>query len=694
MVVGFGRFHRLAELRSEPGPDSDWIGDLPYSEARVLTVAAALRRAGVTLSAQDPHVDPTCSDFAVLLREVAKKRTGSVVVHLLSHGRVGRTGQRLFVVTGHPSEAEANACEVCDEHGWKLSEWIADVEEGQDGPNVLLLLDLCSAGTAIESQWRPPKSPRRVWILGATAGGDNAYGGFFSVAVADVLEQLAVDGLGTHEANPVVETHVVARRIRHRLAFIVNRPERLPQELVATPTVLGGDVPAFFSNVNFRAAAAERARMLREVDAGLAEIVQDLDPGLDAEHFVSRAMGRRPHDAAAEGSLFVGRDSVLIRLTDWIEQPEVSRPADSLAILTGSPGTGKSSVLGMLVCAAHPQLRRVRPALGRPRLLPRPQESFAAAHARSRDQNEISRSLASQLGLPEPAEGWTASSFLQALDGLAAAGEPPPVLVIDAVDEARSPRDLVDLLLLPLIGAVARPGTGISGRRTRCRLLVGVRPWHDLFGRFFELGKQLTFVDLDDTSMEELRHDLETYATTVLSAVMDIESAVRRREREELARAVADRLTGSIRRDGQNGAGLFLLASISLQHIIASPEFKSTDHFPVDSLVVPASLEWAMEVHLSQLGAPRLRYLLAAFAFAKGDGLPAELAEPVAEGLAQVDRATVEPEGSFTRDLDLIRFYLRSEQDVDGTTLYRLYHERLAEYLRSRSPGTGASRER
>jgi hypothetical protein len=213
-----------------------------------------------------------------------------------------------------------------------------------------------------------------------------------------------------------------------------------------------------------------------------------------------------------------------------------------------------------------------------------------------------------------------------------------------------------------------------------------VRPWQDQFGRLFELGGQHTFIDLDDTSMSELRKDLKTYATTVLSAIMDSESAVRRTEREAIANVVADRLTDNVHRDGEHGAGLFLLASICMQHLIAGPELKKTDRFSVESLVVPTSLERAMELHLKQLGTPRLRYLLAAFAFAKGDGLPAELAAPVAGAIARVDKVLLDPAGLLARELDLIRFYLRSEQDDDGTALYRLFHERLAEHLRIEAP--------
>jgi energy-coupling factor transporter ATP-binding protein EcfA2 len=86
-----------------------------------------------------------------------------------------------------------------------------------------------------------------------------------------------------------------------------------------------------------------------------------------------------------------------------------------LVVVTGSPGAGKSALLGVLVCAAHPQLRHAtqdvwRTAAARPSENP----ALAAVHARQRSMAEITASLGRQLlgsdGALDPGPGFYPSS--------------------------------------------------------------------------------------------------------------------------------------------------------------------------------------------------------------------------------------------------------------------------------------------
>jgi hypothetical protein len=683
VVVGFGRFVGIDGLTDEPGPESDWLSPLPFAKERVSAVASALSAARVNLLRNAPHLDPDCNEFSQLLRGAAEQGQSPVVLHLLSHGRLGRTGEHLYLATSHANREMADACSTCAKDGWDLQSWISSLEDA-GGPAVLLLLDLCSAGTVTEWQWRRPRAARRVWVFGAAASDANAYQGQFSAAVAEVLEALSRDGLGTHPRHPVVGTDLVARRISDRMAQSTEDGTALPQEFTSTPAELHTRIPAFFRNPNFNSDVAEYFRELDYLEPGLAGVLQDFDPVLDPAHFLSRARGSSPLDSATGGSLFVGRERILAFLSDWVEDRTATnaRPR-RLAVLTGSPGTGKSSVLGMIVCAAHPQLSGSRHWLGRPQLLPAPQERFAAAHARSRDHNQIAASLARQLDLREPHAGWTAGRFLEALEDSSESGGPAPVLVIDAIDEARTPRDVVDLLLLPLIAA---PQTDRDHRRARCRLLVGIRPWRDQFARLFSLASEHTLIDLDSTPISELRQDLETYGSTVLSNRSG--GTMPRIERNRLAQAVADELTRNVNSDGARGAGSFLLASLVFQQLKARATIST-----VAELQVPSSLEHALDLHLKLLGRPQLRGLLATFAFAKGAGLPAELTDPIVEAAAAAGGEQMVDGASLIEDLERIRFYLRVVDDEDGTALYRLYHEGLAEHLRSRPREPGDSGE-
>lgn len=95
-----------------------------------------------------------------------------------------------------------------------------------------------------------------------------------------------------------------------------------------------------------------------------------------------------------------------------------------------------------------------------------------------------------------------------------------------------------------------------------------------------------------------------------------------------------------------------------------------------------------LELDLSlQDDGPRLRAVLAAVAWAKGEGFPTEAIAAVApEFDPGVSEENVRPL------LEAARFYLRTGVENDGSTLYRLFHQGLADYLRAR-PYAIASQE-
>ncbi|MEV7142398.1 hypothetical protein [Streptomyces tauricus] len=117
-------------------------------------------------------------------------------------------------------------------------------------------------------------------------------------------------------------------------------------------------------------------------------------------------------------------------------------------MVTVSPGAGKSAVLGALVSAAHPQLteqaahiRERLPGACRPAF----HEQLTAVQARQRALPDVLAALARQLHLPKTADRWTTDTFMDALRVL----PEPPVLVVDALDEAIDPSHVTQGLLLP-----------------------------------------------------------------------------------------------------------------------------------------------------------------------------------------------------------------------------------------------------
>ncbi|WP_167761905.1 ATP-binding protein [Blastococcus sp. CT_GayMR19] len=162
------------------------------------------------------------------------------------------------------------------------------------------------------------------------------------------------------------------------------------------------------------------------------------------EHLLRAARGGAEDD---ERSWFTGRTGEVDQVVGWVT---AARPG--LFVVTGSPGTGKSAVVGRVVSVANPT-ERVRlladdPDLGHAD--PGRSAITANVHARGLTADRIAELLDAQLvragRLPryEPGER-NAAELLGALqrahNDTAAAGkgdEPPsPVLVVDGLDEAR-----------------------------------------------------------------------------------------------------------------------------------------------------------------------------------------------------------------------------------------------------------------
>ena len=147
-------------------------------------------------------------------------------------------------------------------------------------------------------------------------------------------------------------------------------------------------------------------------------------------------------------------------LAAWMRGPD----RDGLAVVTGSPGSGKSAMLALPVLLAH------RPAPGRTASPGQSQGSLVAraadlfdglpvlgVHARGMNPYQVADAIAAYLGR-------SADSPEELLGDLDDQPETSSrIVVVDAVDEARDPRRLLTGLLLPL------------ARRPGLRIIVGAR---------------------------------------------------------------------------------------------------------------------------------------------------------------------------------------------------------------------------
>jgi WD40 repeat protein len=643
LLLGVRRFADRVPAESESPLEHRNRAPLLFVDEVLARVRDALEVLGFCV---DVRLDPDRDRMVDSVRDALEDDSASLVLHVVSHGEIGVDDTRLDVV---PACGRTGL-------GTNVGEWVSAAQH-RDSP-VLLLLDLCRSGRIARLPWLLQRigPDTMTWVIAAAGPDEDAFDGRFSRAVADVLDRLAADGLGADPSTPYVPLEIVTRRIAERVAAY----GVLPQRVHATPVdpAQSADEPPFFANPRY--APDEVAGRL--LDPPLREF-------LDHAHFKDRA-----------GTHFTGRHRELRRLSLWLDGAAGDRPV----VVTGSPGAGKSALLGVLVCAAHPSLAEEVPAV-RARLdirsCPSLNDNLAAVHARGRDALRLVHSIADQLDLPAPWRGglpdladllgdedWTLEDIVAAARQPGQAGWTPwalveavaelseqPVIVVDALDEALDPIAIVNELLLPLVRARRSAG------ERACRLLVATRR----AAKFDRVLAEADVLDLDGVEVDELRADLGRHLTGRLADAPRYRQRSARLVRERLAQAVADRLARASR-----DWGAFLLAEIFLRHLDAVPVPPDTAGAERLGASVPTGLPEVFELHLGALGPDRtLRWALAAIAFGKGEGMPAE----VIATLLGADVTDVLMQGAP---------YLRTSVDSDRTTLYRLFHHSLGEYLR------------
>lgn len=619
-VVGVGRFESTLRAGEEVPAEHEVWGPLDF----VYDVVPAVEKSLLALGYQpECFLDPRAAEVRDVEARISDEEVR--VVYAVSHGRTGRTGDqgRVDLV---PACTRLGA-------GTNVSNWVSTAQAGHRP--TLFLLDLCGAGRAARLPFLVAEAGRdtHAWVIAGAGGDEDAYDGRFGRCVAEVLEEVSRTGLGTDSTRRYVSFPVVAREIRARVERLPGLPQTVHSN--AVDASLDEAEPPFFPNPRYREDAAEQARQR------LAAPVRGFIDDLAAQHFTDKP-----------GVHFTGRRGPLGELVPWFGDTEAS----GLRVVTGSPGVGKSALLGALACAAHRNLAEIAPYV-RARLLPEQRPPFlddlALVHARNRGTAEVVRTLADQWGLPEPDGGWSVPALVDAVSEF----DRPAPLLVDALDEALAPKKLMNDLL-PLVRA--RRGDG----RPICRVLVGTRPW----GMFRPL---LDFANVTlDLDQVDVRADLEEF---ICASLADIDVyADHEPVRAALAEAASGRLYATA---GEWGA--FLVAQVFLRYLIFAPAALDVTAAAELGATVPATLPEVFDLDLrGRTDGAAVRAVLKAVAHAKGEGMPADLLARLVPAF-RPDLAS----DRVQRLLDDSRFYLRTAVETDGTTLYRLFHQGLADHL-------------
>jgi len=645
LLMGVGTFvSTVPDDEETPAGARGW-DDLPFVVELMPRLAAGYRQLSYTVDALH-NPDLAAVDHG--WRRASSE--GFRIVHVISHGTTTLPDGRrtpdpepLFMVPSDGAVGPESAVDL----------WVRSAHLRPEP--TLFVVDLCHAGRAarIAQLTRASDEELHAWVIAATSPDRPAFNGAFSAAVADVLEQIAANGLDTDRSLRYVLWDKVVPAIQRRLRELGSS-----QLVHSTRVDLARErhLP-FFPNPRW-VDDPQRER-IRTIDPPVREFVTDLG----AEHFIDKV-----------GNYFVGRDRQLAELAPWLDDPT----GGGLTLVTGAPGCGKSALLGALVCAGHEEVIEAVPeirtylAAQHPDGVPSPNPALTAFHARNRNLDAVLASLAAQWRLPRGtehrSEPWTVEELLAELRSLP---DPPP-LIFDGLDEADGPEGLMRDLLMPLASTLRHDGVPV------CRLVVGTRRW-PLFRPLFDLAADHgTLVDLDEVPHQELRADLAKHLTRHLSDLPAYRGPVQRAVRKALAESVADALTEdehSIREWGP-----FLVSRIfarALESLDAPQDPQSAARLG-DS--VPLTLPEVLELDLSlQPDGPRLRAVLAAVAWAKGEGFPTEAVAAVAP---EFDPEVTED--NVRQLLDTAHFYLRTGVETDGSTLYRLFHQGLADYLKAR----------
>jgi WD40 repeat protein len=634
---------------------------LAFAPALTAELGEALRALGYETTVHAAPELPSASLGAAIRQNLGTAdAAGVLIVHVLSHGSAADGNASVYLL-GSDGKAHPDT---------DVAHWLTTVHNVADGPLTLFLLDFCQSGVIARLPWQAAANrPLRGWVIAASRGDSPAYDGRFTRAVIHVLRQLAAGDLDIDSVLRHVPLPTVAQAIHREVNRLAAADDNYPQQVTASLVDISASMPdlPFFPNPAYR--DDPRVRLRAEVDAGLLPFLDDLDEGLDARHFVERAAGAGPLPVEIQSltGCFTGRADELRRLSPWLSG-EGDTPVH---VVTGSPGVGKSALLGVLVCAAHPLLREeTRPLWARIAQFPLRLPHLAAVHARGRGVAEVTASLARQLVVQETG---TPAALVAAVGGLPVR----PVIVVDALDEADDGVTLMSELLLPIVSATRADGSFAA------RVLVGTRRYEEYSALLDAARTRGGLVDLDEVPQRTLEDDLLQYVTDLLRA----DPAYRSRGMGGVVGAFAAEVARVLSEQASEHRewGEFLVAGLYTRHLLTASPGTLTDSAEAQRLgaEVPLTLPEVLDLDLSAHAAgPLLRQVVTVLARARGQGMPlAVIARVVASSSdgSPAEAATVE---DVRAALHAARFYIRQHTDIDGSALYRLFHQGLADYLR------------
>ncbi|MBN1173789.1 MAG: trypsin-like peptidase domain-containing protein, partial [Micromonosporaceae bacterium] len=371
-----------------------------------------------------------------------------------------------------------------------------------------------------------------------------------------------------------------------------------------------------------------------------------------ATHWDPRARGvtRR----SERGHRFQGRRAALTRIAGWLARPPRDR---RVLVVTGSPGVGKSAVLGRIVTTADAETRRRMPSDGH---VCAPVGSVACAvHVKGKTALDVAEEIARAIALPLPER--VEELPISVYQWLAARPDRVCNLVFDALDEAVTPGDtraIITALVLPIARRCADVGA---------QTLVAARR-RDAEGNLLDVFAGVAdVIDLDTPEYSEPT-DLAAYTLTTLQLHGD-ERPDNPYLDSRVAASVADKITDM-------ASGNFLVAGLAarahgLHDLVAvDPE----------QVTFPTDVEQALHTYLRRMIDAGPSWALEAFtalAHAQAPGLDLDLWRTV---LAALDHQATTTDLLAFANGSAANFLIESASDGPEPA-YRLFHQALNDTL-------------
>ena len=374
-------------------------------------------------------------------------------------------------------------------------------------------------------------------------------------------------------------------------------------------------------------------------------------------HWRPRARGAM--STADTGNRFRGRETALREITGWLDR---RIPDRTVLVVTGSPGAGKSAVLGRVVVTADSAPRddqALRATVG---------SVSCAVHAKGKTALDVAREIAraASTKIPEQVEDLPVAlrAVLKERQGSRFN------LVIDALDEAsdaHQARAIARELILPIAVDCANVGA---------QVLVGTRRFDGDGDLLDSLKPGATIIDLDDPKYFAVA-DLAAYAQATLQ-MRGAERPDNPYRDNEIAAAVARRIAELADRN-------FLIAGL----VARTHGVYDRDPIQPEELQFTPRVEDALTEFLDRLpavdGVPAVD-VLTALGYIDAPGVPLSLWRTA---LTALTGHTVEEHGLREFTSTTAANFLIETTETAGTPVFRLFHQALNDTLTHRKSMAG-----